>query len=394
MNTIKITLFSLLIGLVAACTSYEQLTPTQACDASPEVFNPRFPKADTLRKILQQLTQSGTPGGSIAVYSEKDGWWAHSEGYAKIEDKTPLEICHLHYLQSISKTYMAVAVMRLWELKKIELDAPITRYLPAQIWQKIAQADSITVRMLLNHTSGIPEYGFEINYLLKLLQEPDFSFTSIDYLNFIAKRELNFKPGSKHQYSNTNYLLLALLVDAITGDHGQFIRQQIFAPLELKNSFYRDSPTYLEQPNLVNSYWDRFGNGHIENVSHMQKVNVASLVGDDGVVCTPLDAVRFLKGLLEGKLLAPATVKLMQEWVKNEKGEETYGMGLYWSQLQNYPAIGHGGAGIGAGALLYYLPEQKLYVCLAVNLGTILDGPITERVGAFRDAILEVLVEK
>lgn len=394
MYTIKITLFTLLIGFVAACTPYEQLTPTQVCDASTEVLNPQFPGVDTLNKILKQTTQSGIPGVSIALYSAKDGWWAQSEGYAKIEDKTPMEICHLQYLQSIAKTYTAVAVMRLWELKKIELEAPITRYLSAQIGQKINQADSISVQMLLNHTSGIPEYGFEIDYLLKLLQEPDFALQSQDYLNFIAKRKLNFKPGSKHQYSNTNYLLLALILDAITGDHAQFIHQQIFAPLELKNSFYHDGPTYLEQPNLVNSYWDRFSNGQIENVSQMQKVNVASLVGDDGVVSTPMDAVRFLKGLMEGKLLAPATVQLMQQWVKDENGEDVYGLGLYLAHHQNYPAIGHGGAGIGAGTLLYYLPEQKLYVCIAVNLGTILDGPLTERVGELRDMVLDVLVKK
>ncbi len=392
MNALKINIFALMLVCVAACTPYEQLTPIQTCDASSENLNAKFPQADTLRKILRQFTQSGIPGSSIALYSARDGWWAHSEGYAKVEDKTPMQICHLHYIQSIAKTYTAVAIMRLWEMKKIDLEVPITRYLPAQTWQKITNADSITVRMLLNHTSGIPEYGFAPDYLLKLLQAPDFRFSSAAYLDFIAGHGLDFRPGSKHKYSNTNYLLLALIADAITGDHAKFIREQIFVPLELRNSYYRDQFSYLDHPTLVNSYWDRFSNGQIENVSKMQKVNVASLVGDDGIVCTPLDAVRFLKGLFEGKILAPSTVTLMQKWVKDEQGKEVYGLGLYLADYQGKPAIGHGGSGIGSGALLYYLPEQQLYIFLAVNLGTILDGPLTERTAKLKDAVLDVLV--
>lgn len=392
MNTLKINLFALMLVYVAACTPYEQITPIQTCDASSESLNAKFPQADTLRKILRQYTQSGIPGSSIALYSAVDGWWAHSEGYAKIEDKTPMQICHLHYIQSITKTYTAVAIMRLWEMKKIDLEAPITRYLPTQTWQKITKADSITVHMLLNHTSGIPEYGLASDYLLKLLQAPEYTFSSAAYLDFIAGRDLDFNPGSKHKYSNTNYLLLALVADAITGDHAKFIREQIFAPLELKNSYYRDQLSYLDHPALVNSYWDRFSNGQIENVSKMQKVNVASLLGDDGIVCTPLDAVRFLKGLLEGKILAPATVNLMQSWVKDEQGKEVYGLGLYLGDHQGKPAIGHGGSGIGSGTLLYYLPEQQVYLFLAVNLGTILDGPLTERTAKLKDAVLDVLV--
>ena len=97
MNTLKINIFALMLVYVAACAPYEQITPIQTCDASSESLNAKFPQADTLRKILRQYTQSGIPGSSIALYSAVDGWWAHSEGYAKIEDKTPMEICHLHY---------------------------------------------------------------------------------------------------------------------------------------------------------------------------------------------------------------------------------------------------------------------------------------------------------
>jgi len=394
MNILKMAFAALIILFAAACTPAEQFIPIQTCDAAAENLNPRFPQADTLHRIMQRYTQSGLPGCAIALYSAKDGWWAHSAGYAKIEDKTAMQICHLHYLQSITKTYTAVAILRLWELKKIDLDAPISRYLPTETAQKIAQADEITVRMLLSHQSGVPDYGSATAYVLKLLQEPDYSFSSAEYLDFIAQQPLNFKPGSQYKYSNTNYLLLALIADAITGNHAQFIQEQIFVGLALKNTFYHNNPAYLDHPTLVNSYWDRFSNAQVENVSKMQKVNVASLYGDDGMVSTPLDAVHFLKGLLEGKLLAPATVALMQQWVKDEEGEEVYGLGLALEKHKGHPAIGHGGSGIGSGTLLFYLPEQQVYVFLAVNLGTVIDGPLTERTSDLKDAVLDVLMQK
>ena len=172
--------------------------------------------------------------------------------------------------------------------------------------------------MLLNHTSGIPEYNSQPAYVTYLLQHPLHTFSTMDYLNFIKGQSLQFTPGSKHQYTNTNYVLLALIGDQITGDHAKFIRDIIFVPLGLVNSFYREDENYLNKPELVNSYWDRYSNGVIENCSKMQQTNVASLIGDDGIIATPIDYIQFLKALFEGQILSQATMNQMLEFVKND----------------------------------------------------------------------------
>jgi D-alanyl-D-alanine carboxypeptidase len=394
MKTTRTALLTMILALVMfCCEKYDQSAPTDLCQAPNTPINAKFPGADSLRAILQRYTKQGIPGATLAVYSPVHGYFATTAGYAKIENKTKMELCHLQYLQSISKVYMGVAILRLQEQGKIDLDAPITKYLSEKWAGKISRAAEITVKMLLQHTSGVPEYGFEPAYIAQLLQRPNLALSSYDYLNFIAGKPLLFEPGSKHKYSNTNFLLLALIADAITGDHAQLIQKEIFQPLGLVSTKYRNAPNYLDDPKLVNVYWDRHANEHLENVSQMQKTNVGSLVGDDGIVTTPLEALAFMRGLMEGKLLSKTSLDTMLSFVKNEKGDDVYGLGIYRGTYGGKKAYGHGGSGIGAGGILYYLPENQVYVFLSANFGTILEGPITQRTGQVVDKVMGELIK-
>src|ERR1700740_3690330 len=128
-------------------------------------INDHYPKADSLNAIMKRYANAGLPGVAIAVYSEKDGWWAGAQGYARIETKTPMQNCNLQYLQSVSKTYMAVTILQLHEQGKMELDAPIIKYLPTKYADYVKHAQTITVRMLLNHSSGIPDYATDPEFV-------------------------------------------------------------------------------------------------------------------------------------------------------------------------------------------------------------------------------------
>ena len=144
---------------------------------------------------------------------------------------------------------------------------------------------------------------------------------------------------------------------------------------------------------LVNSYLDRLSDGGIENVSRWQAANVASLIGDDGIVATPRDAIKFLRGLFEGQLLQSASVQEMIHWVKDKDGSNVYGMGLYDVRFNGVEAYGHGESGIGSGCGLYYIPSKKLYVFIATNLGTIVEGPLVDKVIAMKDEMMGILVK-
>lgn len=381
--------YGLLLIFLCNCSVYRQDIQITSCT---QEIHSNYSKAGSLQKILEELVQQGVPGCTMAVYSS-DGWWAAAAGLAKIEDKTQMQTCHLQYLQSISKTYLAVSVLKLYESGRIDLDEPITKYLPEKYSRYITDADRITVRMLLNHTSGVPEYNFAPAYVSYLLQHPNHIFSAEDYLEYIEGKPLDFAPGSKYSYRNTNYELLALMMDALTGDHARYITETIFTPLDLNQTFYRSESGYLNYTNLVNSYWDRYSNGIVENVSQMQRTNVASLIGDDGIVTTPIDAVKFMKGLIEGKLLSPSTMEQMQTWVKDASGKPRYGLGLAYTTVKEKTAYGHTGGGIGAGCELYYFPEQNIYSFISINLGTVTDSPLHKGVGKVRERLYEALLK-
>lgn len=382
----KIFLYGSFLFLTC-CSIYQAALPVESCSSSSTMQNKKQVEAS-----LDEIINSGAPGVALAVISENEAW-STSKGLAKIETSSPMQTCHLQYLQSISKTYMAVAVLKLYEENKINLDSPFVKYLPEKHSKPITRANQITVRMLLNHTSGIPEYNFAPSYVSELLQHPDQFFSPEEYLEYIDGKPLDFEPGSKYSYRNTNYLLLALMVDAIMGDHARYISEVIFKPLNLINTFYRSSENYLTYPMLVNSYWDRHSDGILENVSLLQRTNVASLIGDDGIVTTPEEAVLFLKGLLENKLLKESTMNEMKKFVRDAKGNERYGLGLAHASMLGQTGYGHSGGGIGAGCELYYFPEKKTYIFVAINLGTVTESPLHQNVLNAKDKMYKAIFE-
>lgn len=247
--------------------------------------------------------------------------------------------------------------------------------------------------MLLNHTSGVPEYSTQPAFVSSVLLHPTTPFSLIDCLRSIEDEKLLFKPGTRFSYCNTNYLLLSLIADVITGDHAKYIQQKLFEPLGLRNSFYENNHNYLKKLPIVHSYWDVLGVGRPADITLMQQVNVSSLKGDDGIVCTPLDAVRFFKGLMEGRILSEASVKEMLSFVKDEKGNNKYGMGLYYFDFGGIAGYGHGGGGIGAGCILLYMPVIKTYLFLSTNIGVLVETGITKKVDKLRNELFAAIAQ-
>ena len=374
-----------MILVLAGCSKYMQDAVTAACD-TPMATSNAYNKKDTVQKLVQQYAVIGIPGVVVALYTPTYGYWGTSAGYAKIETQTPMQLCHLQYLQSAAKMYMGAAILQLHEQGKISLDAPITQYLPEKFSRYIDKAATVSVRNVLSHTSGIADYLESPVYITYVLQHPGYLFTSEELLGYITNKNQQFTPGSRFEYSNTNFLILALIADAITGDHTALIRQKILAPLGLTNTFYRNIKGH---PALVNSYLDRFSTGVVENVSQLQQVSITFSKGDDGIIATPFDAINFLRALMEGRLLADSSLKQMMAWVNNSDGKPIYGMGLYHVHYNGLDGYGHGGAGAGAGCGLYYFPAKKLYIFLGTNIGTLVDGPITRKVNDLKKKLLK-----
>jgi D-alanyl-D-alanine carboxypeptidase len=352
-----------------------------------------YSKAAALQAVMDRFTAKDLPGVGLAVYSESEGWWVAASGYAQLETKKPMTTATVHYLQSVSKTYLAVVILQLVEQNKISLDDDMSKYLPAKYARAFPEAKAITIRMLMTHTSGLPEYNSNPRYTQLVLLQPQRPVTVDEMIFAVEGEPMQYAPGSKYQYTNTNYLLLAIIADRITGDHAAYMRKHIFQPLQMQHSWYDPARRKIDYPGLTDSYWDILNNGRPANITPMQKANVAPLMGDDGVVSTTTDAVLFLRGLVEGKLLKPSTFKMMQQWVKNEQGRSVYGLGLIHFDIEGIEAIGHGGGGLGAGCALVYFPSKNIYLFLATNTGVVVDGLGGIKANELKNAVLEVLLK-
>jgi D-alanyl-D-alanine carboxypeptidase len=283
--------------------------------------------------------------------------------------------------------------MQLHEKGKIGLDDAITKYLPEKYLRDVRNAAHITVRMLLNHTSGVAEYSTDPAFVSYVMKHPTQKLTTEFVLGTIRGKEPMFTPGSRHGYSNSNYELLALIANTVTGDHAAYIARNIFAKLGLNNTFYRSDPGYLSYNNLVDSYWDVLNTGRPANISDIQRANVSSYIGDDGIVCTPVDAVKFLKGLNEGKLVSAASFKEMQNWVNGADGKPIYGLGLEFFEAGGIQAYGHSGGGVGAGCILLYIPVAKTYVFISTNLGTLFAGDLPAKADQLKNELLLTILQ-
>ena len=348
-------------------------------------------KQEAVKALFKKYTDMGIPGLAMGIYNPKTGYWSYAEGFANKEDMVALTTQHVFYLQSVSKTYMAVLILKLYEDGKLSLNTPITSFVNSPWMSTIDGIEKVTVKMLLNHTSGLPEYSTDPILVSRIIQDPLSVLSVEDMLSYIADKPLEFAPGTKYTYRNTNYALLSLIADKLTGDHVTFMNNAILKKLGLSTTYYLNSKNYQSNINLVDAYWDLLLEGVPVNISRLQRANVASMKGDDGLVASLKDAVFFLKGLVTGQLLTPETLKMMQEWVTNEEGERKYGLGLTYYDLDVTYGIGHSGGGVGSGCLLLYLPELESIIFVATNFNTMMESPIRKKAENLQIDILSTL---
>jgi D-alanyl-D-alanine carboxypeptidase len=386
----KYLFYALMVTSIIACEKAELSVPVQQGQPYQLGANPR---SDSLHKLMQKYVRKGIPGAVIGV-KNNNGLWMGAAGFASLEEKIRMTPQMLHTGRSITKMVTATAIMQLKERGMLRLDDPIKNYLPPAA-RLVPETGIVTVRMLLNHTSGYSEYINENEFLQRWLDNPLTVWTRAELESLIKRRtRLLFRPGSDFKYSNTNYYLLSLIIDHVTGaPHGQWFQQHIFNKLGLVRTFYKQSPGYPFYPNQPNTYFPRFDNGVLENNT---RVHLAweqnEEYGTVGVIATPEDYLRFMEGLVNGKLVNAASLNEMKQWVQGSASSEPdYGLGLSYWGYRNQPNFGHDGDAVGAHTLLLYFPASATYVFIGVNVSTQFGGSIEQVVSEFRNEVCNYL---
>jgi len=321
-----------------------------------------------VQRVIDKSIDDGLAGVSVYINHPKLGEWEGASGYANLETSASLTTNHVICLASVGKTYAATAAMLMVEEGLIDLDAQISEYLPSEIIEGIPHAKQVTVRQLMNMTTGF--YNYDRNPVLnQLYLEGQLKLDTLTHQKalerYVYDEEPRRLPGTGYNYSSTNFMLLAMIMNGQLGyDHEEYYQKKITGPLGLKDTYYRQTPT----KNLAQHYGDLSEDGKLENITRQTLETTNWFMGDDGVYATARDVGRFMHALNTGKIVNSESWKEMTTWVMPKDND--YGLGLMTDKTILYRRIiGHSGVAIGATADVYYLPKKNMTIAIVSNSG-------------------------
>ena len=381
MRILKSAFLVLAIFSLISCEKEPYAEPTQT--PISQTFKLNHSKAAEIQKIIDEYTGKGLPGIVVGL-KNAEGLWEGTSGFSKVETNQKLTPGLVHANGSITKMYTAACILKLKEQNKIDLDKSIATYLPAPIATNITGSDKITVKMLMSHTSGIPNYKDDLNFTMKWYNDFARRWTWEEALAYSYNKPSLFPPGTKYSYADVNYMLLSLMIDFVTKTQpGEFLRDNILEPLGLQHTYYKIQPEYLENLPMPNYYLDRYGDSRLQNITLPNKQELYMELGEGGLVATALDYVTFMDALATGKVISQDSFNEMKTPV----------MGYYGLGISNYDYLqkhqyGHSGALIGVSSQMLYFEEQKTSVFISTNMNTdMIGGPTAALYYEMRDKI-------
>ncbi|MVO98266.1 serine hydrolase domain-containing protein [Paenibacillus lutrae] len=296
-------------------------------------------KHSAVKKALQTAMEAGLPG--ILVKSTENGKrWAYSAGIADLTTEQQMQTNYLFRIGSVTKTFTATVILQLAGENRLNLDDSIEKWLPGVVHGNGYEGKEITVRQLLNHTSGISEYlkSDKIS-----LMETRKTYTPEEIVSIGLAMPADFAPGKGWSYSNTGYVLLGMLIEKVTGtSYAEEIERRILEPLELSDTILPGNSTVIPGNNHARGYFQpEFGKEPLDVTYY--NPSVASSAGD--IISSADDLNTFFSALLGGQLLKEEQLKQMltpvETGLKDIKG---YGLGIYAFNLQSGDTVwGHTG---------------------------------------------------
>jgi CubicO group peptidase (beta-lactamase class C family) len=316
-----------------------------------------FKKAiETARSFIDSLqTSQHIPGISVCVGNREKIIWAEGLGFADLENKVPVNIQSMFRLGSVSKVLTSLAVGRLYQQGKLNLDAPIQKYLPDFPEKQY----SFTARQLAGHTAGIRHYKNN-----DPIATPRRYKSVMESLPIFSNDSLLFKPGTAYAYSSYGYNLLSAVLEAAAGrDFLSYMRDSIFVPLGMTNTFPDYSDSIL--PGRV-----RFYESSKNGLVNAALVDNSYKWAGGGFLSTPVDLVNMIRGLLNHQILDERTVKLLFTPQRLENGTST-NVGIAWrinETRRGVKYIHHGGLIDGGRTFVFFYPDSGYIFAITANI--------------------------
>lgn len=368
---ITATVLAVLFGTIS-CTKDNTFPPDIGKDGT--IAN--HPLKKGLQTIIDKYIGQGVPGLQVVV-KNKDGLLVAQGGYANMEMKVPIKGDGTTWIFSITKTYTAALIMKLKEKALLNLDNPIKPYLPTSIATKLKNSNTVTVRNLLNHSSGIVNFIELDAYRARQFSDPLNQPSVNEILDMVYDENPMFEPGSATYYSNTNYLLLGVILETLTGrSYESLLRSEIIEPLGLKHTYINLNEAQILAMGFPNYYYDLEGNGQLANGAAWNNALGNASLSWGGIAAKPTDIILFYEALAKGKVVKPYSLREMQQY-KND-----YGLGI--ESYQYLPGstlqFGHEGDGVGNSTMVLHIPDSKATIFINCTVGRQLPGPFTNKI--------------
>ncbi len=328
--------------------------------------------------LFAEATSTATPGAAIIVIQDGKVLQKSAYGMADIERGVPFETDTSTRLGSVSKQFTAMAIMILEEEGRLDYDDPITRFLP----ELSRIGGGITIRNLLNHTGGLPDY-YDVMVEVTGVERP---LTRHALDTYAAWGEPVFAPGERYEYSNPGYELLALIVEKASGEtFGDFVEERIFAPLAMTNSVVLDD----RHPKLAKRAYGYQIDGDGFVLNDDDPLNY--IVGSGGVYSTAEDMYRWDQALYGETLVSKETLAKAFSPTRLNSGEDfPYGFGWRFDEHLGRQRIAHGGSWVGFRTFIGRYVDDRFSVVVLTNLAETEPEGIADTIAAIYLSELDV----
>ncbi|MEB9382207.1 serine hydrolase [Bacillus cereus] len=347
-NQITFASLALLIAgsslLYSTPTSIVKAESTQNVSSSLQTSTQR--DRNSVKQAMRDTLHLGYPG-ILAKTFEGGKTWGYATGIADLRTKKPMKTDFRFRIGSVTKTFVATVLLQLAGENRLNLDDSIEKWLPGVIQGNGYDGKQITIRQVLNHTSGIADY----------IQSKDFdimdtkkSYTAEEFVKMGISLPPDFAPGKGWSYSNTGYVLLGILIEKVTGNsYAEEIEDRLIEPLELSNTFLPGNSSVIPGIKHARGYVQPDGASELIDVTYS---NPGSSDGE--MISTADDLNKFFSYLLGGKLLKEQQLKQMLTTVPTgREGMDGYGLGISETKLPNGVSIwGHTGGALGFTTLV------------------------------------------
>lgn len=351
-----------LLGLGAVgCAAEERSPEDYACTL--EVETEERADGQLLQGLLDAAVADGLPGAILLIRQKTGEVWAGASGYADLELGAEMQPCTPMRVGAISQMMASTALLTLVEEGVVGLDQPVSELLLDAEVQEIENIGLVSVRHLLSHTSGIPDYLFT-TCAVGFFNDPTTPFEAEDAVRCMASAPAEFQPGLGFGVSNSNYVLIGMLLEAVTGQTpAAVLEARVLSPMSLGDTLLDE--TGATPPGTARGYGDLTGLGDVYDVT---EVSLGYGLLDAGVVSTADDLSVFAETLLIRGFLDTEVLKEMKREVKVDGDGKGYGLGLVLQKDSDWgKAFGHQGIMLGWEGEVWYLPEAKTTVTLLVN---------------------------